>query len=90
MSEIVLSEDLRERVRTIVADVLEVDPAEITEESSFVDDLDADSLLVIEIVARFEKDLGLKIPQELLGELDNLPAAYDLVARAGVPEAAGA
>uniref|UniRef100_A0AAU2V1C1 Acyl carrier protein n=1 Tax=Streptomyces sp. NBC_00003 TaxID=2903608 RepID=A0AAU2V1C1_9ACTN len=88
MSEAVLSEELRNKVRDIIADVLEADSDELTEESSFVDDFDADSLLVIEMYSRFERDLGVKIPQEDATELDNLPAAYTLLATYAA-EAAG-
>jgi acyl carrier protein len=83
MSEIVISEELREKVRVIVAEVLEVKPTDITDDSSFVDDFEADSLLITEMFARFERDLGMKIPQADLSELDNLPTAWALVARHG-------
>lgn len=88
MSEAVLSEELRNKVRAIIADVLEADADELTEESSFVEDFDADSLLVIEMYSRFERDLGVKVPQEDAPELDNLPATYALLAKY-VPAAAG-
>jgi acyl carrier protein len=80
MSEIIISNELRESVREIVAGVLEVEPTELIDQSSFVDDFDADSLLVIEMYAQFERSLGIKIPQEDVIELDNLPTAYEVVA----------
>jgi acyl carrier protein len=86
----VISDELRENVRSIVADVLEIEISDLTDNSSFVDDFAADSLLVIEMFARFERYLGIKIPQEELTELDNLPAAYTLVAQHTVREAASA
>ncbi|GHF27800.1 MULTISPECIES: acyl carrier protein [Streptomyces] len=89
MSDIVMSEEQRVKVRDIVAEVLEVDADDLTEQSSFADDFDADSLLVIEIFSRFERDLGIRIPQEELVELDDLPAAYAVVARHSAPEALG-
>lgn len=76
-----LPEDVRVKIREIVAEVLEVDLAQITEESSFVNDHEADSLLVIEIFSRFERDLHIKIPMNDLTELDSLAEAYDMVAR---------
>ncbi|WP_399927327.1 acyl carrier protein [Streptomyces kanamyceticus] len=81
MSNVALSDELREKIQGIVADVLEADPAELSDETSFVDDLDADSLLVIEIFSRFERDLGIKIPQNDITELDNLPDTYELVSK---------
>ncbi|NYI04069.1 acyl carrier protein [Allostreptomyces psammosilenae] len=82
-----LTEELRARVREIVADVLEVPVAEVGETSSFTEDLDADSLLVIEIFSRFERQLGLRIPQEELADLDNLATAYAVIARHAPQEA---
>lgn len=76
-----LSAELRTRIREIVADVLEVSADEVGEQHSFVEDFDADSLLIIEMFSRFEKQLGIEIPQEELVDLDNLGAAYELIAR---------
>lgn len=76
-----LSPELRSRVRDIVAEVLEVSADEVDEHKSFAEDLDADSLLVIEIFSRFERQLGIRIPQEELTDLDDLGTAYALVAR---------
>ncbi|KZM69068.1 acyl carrier protein [Nocardia terpenica] len=72
--------DLHAQVRKIVAAVLDIDETELTDESSFIDDFDADSLQVIEMFSRFEKFLGVKVPNEDEVEMDNLPQAYALVA----------
>ncbi|MGW6685973.1 acyl carrier protein [Streptomyces sp. NPDC054961] len=76
-----LAPELRDRVREIIADVLEVEPEEIREEHSFAEDFEADSLLVIEMFSRFERQLRLEIPQEELVDLDDLATAYALIAR---------
>ncbi|MFE2053632.1 acyl carrier protein [Streptomyces sp. NPDC059459] len=76
-----ISPELRTRIREIVADVLEVSAEEVKEQHSFVDDFDADSLLIIEMFSRFEKQLGIEIPQEELVDLDDLGTAYELIAR---------
>ncbi|GAB2761782.1 acyl carrier protein [Streptomyces bullii] len=75
-----LSSELRTRVREIVADVLEVPADELVEDKS-LEDLGADSLMAIEIFSRFERQLGIRIPQEELTELEDLRTAYDMVAR---------
>ncbi|MEU6055339.1 acyl carrier protein [Streptomyces xanthochromogenes] len=81
--------DLNEKVREIIADVLEVETFELTEDSSFEDDFGADSLLTIEMFARFEKELGIAIPQDEMAQLDTLDQAYSLVARNAAQESAG-
>ena len=70
-----------EELRGIVAEVLEVEPEEVTDAGDFVDDYDADSLRAIEILARLEKLYKVEIPQSDLPEMRNLKATYDVVAR---------
>ena len=53
-----------ERVRKIIVDQLGVNADEITLESSFVDDLGADSLDTVELVMAFEEEFDLEIPDE--------------------------
>ncbi|MEZ6058311.1 MAG: acyl carrier protein [Planctomycetaceae bacterium] len=56
--------DLEQKVKEIVSDKLSVPLEEITLESSFVDDLKADSLDLVEMVMAFEDNLGVTIPDE--------------------------
>lgn len=56
--------DVLEKVKEIVAERLGVDVDEIQPESSFVDDLGADSLDVVELVMAFEEEFDLEIPDE--------------------------
>lgn len=70
-----------DELREIVAEVLEIEPEEITETSSFVDEHEADSLRAIEILARIEKQYKVDIPQAELPAMANLKAVYDIVAR---------
>ena len=53
-----------EKVRDIVADQLGVDKEEVKEDSTFVDDLGADSLDIVELIMRFEDEFGVEIPDE--------------------------
>jgi acyl carrier protein len=50
-----MSEDVSSKVKKIVADHLGIDEAKVTEESSFIDDLGADSLDTVELVMAFEE-----------------------------------
>lgn len=70
-----------DELREVVAEVLEVEPEEITETSHFVDDHEADSLRAIEILARLEKMYKIEIPQTELPKMENLRAVYDIVAQ---------
>lgn len=55
---------IEDRVIDIVSEQLSVPREEVTRESSFVDDLKADSLDVVELVMRFEDTFGVTIPDE--------------------------
>ena len=56
-----MSEDISSKVKKIVADNLGIDEAKVTEESSFIDDLGADSLDTVELVMAFEEEFGSEI-----------------------------
>ena len=71
-------------VRDRLADILEIEPDGITEGQSFVDDLDADSLALIELVEALEEELserttGFRIDDEDLADLKTVRDAVDYV-----------
>ncbi len=73
-----------ELVRDRLADILEVDPSTINEGDSFADDLDADSLALIELVEALEEELsersvGFRIDDEDLEDLKSVRDAVDYV-----------
>ena len=53
-----------EKLKKIIAEVLNVDEEEITMETTFVDDLGADSLDVFQIIMRLEEEFDIEIPNE--------------------------
>ena len=59
-----MSDDISSKVRKIVADHLGIDEAKVLEESSFIDDLGADSLDTVELVMAFEEEFGIEIPDD--------------------------
>ena len=73
-----------ELVRDRLADILEIEPSDIAEGSSFSDDLDADSLALIELVEALEEELGersvgFRIDDEDLEDLKTVRDAVDYV-----------
>ncbi|MFM7684296.1 MAG: phosphopantetheine-binding protein [Actinomycetota bacterium] len=73
-----------EIVKANLADILEIDPSNISEGQSFVDDLDADSLALIELVEALEEELGersvgFRIEDEDLVDLKTVRDAVDYV-----------
>jgi len=64
-----------DRVRDIVVEELSVDANEVTLESTFVEDLGADSLDVVELVMRFEEEFDVEIPDEDAEKIINVGEA---------------
>ncbi|MFZ5433691.1 MAG: acyl carrier protein [Calditrichota bacterium] len=56
--------ELESKVRKIIADRLQVDEASVTTNASFVEDLGADSLDLVELVMAFEEEFKLEIPDQ--------------------------
>jgi acyl carrier protein len=56
--------DIESRVKAIIVDKLGVDESEVTNESSFTNDLGADSLDTVELIMEFEKEFNLAIPDD--------------------------
>ena len=53
-----------DRVKKIVVEHLGVEESKVTEEASFIDDLGADSLDIVELVMAFEEEFGVEIPDD--------------------------
>jgi acyl carrier protein len=56
--------NIDEKVKKIIVDQLGVDPNEVTNQASFIDDLGADSLDTVELVMAFEEEFDIEIPDE--------------------------
>lgn len=68
-----------EKLKKVIADVLNVDPDEITMETTFVDDLGADSLDVFQIVLGIEEEFDIEIPAEKAEKISTVEEAVELI-----------
>jgi acyl carrier protein len=75
------SEARLEELREIVAEVLEVEPEELTDDGDFVEEYEADSLRAIEILARLDKRFKVEIPQSELAEMRTLRDVHAMLNR---------
>lgn len=71
-----------EKLAKVIADVLNVDPEEITMETTFMDDLGADSLDVFQIVMGIEEEFGIEIPAEEAEKITTVEQAVELIKNA--------
>ena len=69
--------ELESKVRKIIADRLQVDEATVTTNASFVEDLGADSLDLVELVMAFEEEFKLEIPDQDAETMKTVGAAVD-------------
>ena len=68
-----------ERVKNVIVDQLSVDADEVTLEASFVDDLGADSLDVVELIMGLETEFDIEIPDEDAEKISTVGAAVEYI-----------
>jgi acyl carrier protein len=71
--------DTEQRIKAIIVEKLGVDEADIARESSFTNDLGADSLDTVELIMEFEKEFGMTIPDEDAESIATVGDAIDYV-----------
>ena len=68
-----------EKLKKVIAEVLNVDPEEITPETTFMDDLGADSLDVFQIIMGIEEEFDIEIPPEKAEGITTVEEAVTLI-----------
>jgi acyl carrier protein len=68
-----------DRVKKIVVEHLGVEAEKVTEEASFIDDLGADSLDIVELVMAFEEEFGVEIPDDAAEKISTVKDAIDYI-----------
>ena len=74
-----MADDTEAKVIAIVAEQVGVDKSEITRETSFVNDLNADSLDTVELVMEFEDEFDMSIPDEEAEKIQTVGQAVDFI-----------
>lgn len=68
--------EIADRVKTIIVDKLGVDESQVTPAAAFTTDLGADSLDTVDLIMEFEKEFGIKIPDE---EAEKIQTVGDVI-----------
>ena len=68
-----------DRVKKIVVEHLGVEADKVTEEASFIDDLGADSLDIVELVMAFEEEFNVEIPDDAAEKITTVKDAIDYI-----------
>ena len=76
------SNDVRERVRSIIADQLGVDKSRVIDNASFINDLGADSLDLVELILAFEEAFNISIPDDQALSIQTVGQAITYISNA--------
>ena len=71
--------DTADRVAKIVVEHLGVEADKVTQDASFIDDLGADSLDIVELVMAFEEEFGVEIPDDAAEKITTVKDAIDYI-----------
>ena len=74
-----MSDDVKAKIKKIVADHLGIEEEKVTEEASFIDDLGADSLDTVELVMAFEEEFECEIPDDAAEKIQTVKDAIDFI-----------
>jgi acyl carrier protein len=75
-------QEIETKVIDIISEQMGVDKAEIARETSFINDLNADSLDTVELVMEFEDEFDMSIPDEEAEKIQTVGAAVDYIVNA--------
>jgi len=73
------AEEIREGLASILEEVADVSPSDVSDDKSFVDDLDVDSLSMVEVAMAAEEKFGVKIPDDELPKLKTVGDAVKYI-----------
>jgi len=74
-----MEKNVANRMKELISQSLGVSPPEVVDDASFIDDLGADSLDIVELVMAIEKEFGIEIPDEDAEKITNVRQAIEYV-----------
>ncbi|UCD15325.1 MAG: acyl carrier protein [Candidatus Omnitrophota bacterium] len=77
-----LNDSIKQEVRKLIADIIEIPENELKEDAKFADDLGVDSMMALEMLAVIEKKYRVVIPEEEIPNIRTLNNVYSLLEKA--------
>jgi acyl carrier protein len=74
-----MSQEIFDRFVKCAVKTLSVEASQVTKEATFAEDLDADSLDVVELVMELEEEFGIEVPEEDLQDVKTVGQAFDII-----------
>lgn len=74
-----MSQEIFDRFVQCAVKTLSVEAAQVTKEATFAEDLEADSLDVVELVMELEEEFGIEVPEEELQDVKTVGQAFDII-----------
>lgn len=73
-------EEIKERVKKVIAEVLHTDVSEISDKANFIFDLGADSIQSVQLIAGFEEEFDIEMDENKAKEIQTVSGAIDFIA----------
>ncbi len=73
-------QEIKERVKKVIANVLNTDMAEIADDANFIFDLGADSIQSVQLIAGFEEEFDIDMDEDKAKEVQSVSGAIDFIA----------
>lgn len=80
-----MSESIESQVKQVIANQLQIDLSEVSDTASFIEDLGADSLDIVELVMAMEETFNLEIPDDEAEKIQTVQDAVNYIARNAQP-----
>lgn len=74
-----MSQEIFDRFVQCAVKTLSVEASQVTKEATFAEDLEADSLDVVELVMELEEEFGIEVPEEELQDVKTVGQAFDII-----------
>lgn len=74
-----MSQEIFDRFVKCAVETLSVEASQVTKDATFAEDLDADSLDVVELVMALEEEFGIEVPEEELQDVKTVGQAFDII-----------